>query len=130
MTEKTWAITYIDDTPSLKVEAESLVKAVEKVKDKLSCANLRDADLRGADLKGADLSGADLGGANLKYANLNVADLSWSDLRGADLSGADLNHAVLEGADLRGAEGLPEIRLTLTQQLRKKEGEIIWGIMR
>ena len=90
MTEKTWAITYIDDTPSLKVEAESLVKAVEKVKDKLPSE---------------DLSGADFSCANLKAANLR-------------------------GANLRGAEGLPEIRLTLTQQLRKKEGEIIWGIMR
>lgn len=63
MTEKTWTITYIDDTPSLEVKAKSYIKAVEKVKDKLSCANLRDADLRGADLKGAYLSGADLSGA-------------------------------------------------------------------
>ena len=31
MTEKTWTITYLDGTQSLEVEAESFVKAVEKV---------------------------------------------------------------------------------------------------
>ena len=65
MTEKTWAITYIDDTPSLKVEAESLVKAVEKVKDKLPSE----------DLSGADFSCANLKAANLRGANLIRADL-------------------------------------------------------
>ena len=43
--EKTWTITYLDDTPSLEVEAESFQKAVEKVKDKLADAVLRGADL-------------------------------------------------------------------------------------
>lgn len=80
MTEKTRTITYIDGTPSLEVEAESLVKAVEKVNDKLPSE---------------DLSGADFSCANLKAANLI-------------------------GADLIEAKGLPEIRLTLTQQLLKK----------
>lgn len=88
MTEKTWTITYLDDTPSLKIEAESLVKAVDKVKDKLPSE---------------DLSGADFSCANLKAANL----------RGANLIRADLIEA----------KGLPVTRLTLTQQLRKKEGE-------
>lgn len=56
--------------PSFDVEAESSAKAAEKVKDKLSCANLKAANL----------------------------------IR----------------ADLIKAKGLPEIRLTLTQQLLKK----------
>lgn len=68
MPEKTWAITYLNDTPSLKIEAESFVKAVEKVKDKLPsedlvgtascCANLKGANLKAANLIGADLSEA------------------------------------------------------------------------
>lgn len=37
-----------------------------------------------------------------------------------DLEGADFSCANLRGADLRGAEGLPEIKLTLTQQIWKK----------
>lgn len=63
MTEKTWTITSILDIPSLEVEAESFVKAVEKVKDKLSYA-----DLHGVDLSYADLSGADLEGVYLSWA--------------------------------------------------------------
>ena len=155
---KTWTITYLNGTPSLEVEAESFVKAVEKVKDKLSYANLggvylRNADLGGADLsyanlsaadlsyaslKGADLFWADLSGANLKVVNLDFAtldhadlgygDLTWASLkyvylRGANLRGADLSGADLSGANLEGAKGLPEIKLTLTQQLLKKQKE-------
>lgn len=59
MTEKTWVISYLDGTPSLKV------KAVEKVKDMLSYA----------DLSGADFSCANLKAANLRGANLIRADL-------------------------------------------------------
>ena len=33
MAKKTWTITYLDGTPSLEVEAESFVNAVENVKD-------------------------------------------------------------------------------------------------
>lgn len=118
MTEKTWLITYLDDTPSLEVEAESFVKAVENVKDKLSYANLRCADLRGTDLKYANLSYADLSGVDFREADLKEADLSWSDLSGADLEGADLN-----GVDLKGGKGTARIKLTLTQQTWKKRKE-------
>ena len=99
MTEKTWTITYIDDTPSLKVEAESLVKAVEKVKDKLSYA-----DLKGVSLNYADLRGADLHEANLESAKLNATYLNGADLHEANLNGASLREADLEGADLREAD--------------------------
>ena len=78
MTKKTWTIPSILDIPSLEVEAESFVKAVEKVKNKLSYA----------DLHGVDLSGADLSGASLRYASLSYADLSGADLEGVNLSGA------------------------------------------
>ena len=59
MTEKTWTITYIDNTPSLKIEDESLVKAVEKVKDKLPSEDLSGADFSCANLRGANLISAD-----------------------------------------------------------------------
>ena len=104
MTEKTWTITYLDDTPSLKIEAESLVKAVDKVKDKLSYASLRCADLSGADLSGVDLEGTNLEYAHLRGADLSGADLRWADLRVADLSSANLIEADLSGADLSGAD--------------------------
>ena len=130
MTEKTWLITYLDDTPSLEVEAESLVKAVEKVKDKLSYANLkyaylRGADLRGADLKYANLSYADLSRVDFREADLKEADLSWSDLSRADFKGADLIWADLEVADLKGAKGLPKkIRdADRVQILRQEKGK-------
>ena len=42
--EKTWIITYLDDTPSLEVKAFSFKEAVEKVKDKLDYADLKGAD--------------------------------------------------------------------------------------
>lgn len=58
MAKKTWAITYLNDTPSLEVEAESFAKAVEKVKDKLAGAALIGADLERAVLSGAILHGA------------------------------------------------------------------------
>lgn len=136
--EKTWTITYLNGTPSLKVEAESFVKAVEKVKDKLSYANLGGVYLRNADLGGADLSYANLSAANLSYASLKGADLFWADLSGANLKfvnldfatldhtdlgyvdltwaslkytylrGANLSGADLEGADLSEAKGLPK----------------------
>lgn len=93
MPEKTWIITYLDDTPSLKVEAESFIKAVEKVKDKLSCADLKEASLRGA---------------SLIYAYLRGASMRRADLSGADLSVADLKGANLIRADLSGAKGLPK----------------------
>ncbi len=48
MTKKTWTITYCVDIPSLEVEAESFIKAVEKVKDKLDYAYLEGVDLSGA----------------------------------------------------------------------------------
>jgi hypothetical protein len=70
-------------TPTLEVEAFSLVKVVEKVKDKLPSEDFNYTDLEGADLSGADLRGADLNGSDLKAANLIEADL-------------------------RGAEGLPK----------------------
>ena len=66
MTEKTWAITYLNDTPSLEIEAESLVKAVEKVKDKLPSEDLTGADFSCANFKAANLRGANLVGANLE----------------------------------------------------------------
>lgn len=68
MAKKTWTITYLNDTPSLEIEAESLVKAVEKVKDKLADADLSGAVLSGADLVRAVLSGAILHGAYLDGA--------------------------------------------------------------
>lgn len=63
MTKKTWTIPSIFDIPSLEVEAESFVKAVEKVKNKLSYADLHGVDLSYADLSGADLEGVNLSGA-------------------------------------------------------------------
>lgn len=63
MTKKTWTIPSILDIPSLEVEAESFVKAVEKVKNKLSYADLHGVDLSYADLSGADLEGVNLSGA-------------------------------------------------------------------
>lgn len=45
---KTWVIKNSDGYPKLEVEAESFVKAVEKVKDKLSCADLKEVNLSGA----------------------------------------------------------------------------------
>lgn len=42
---KTWVIKNSDGYPKLEVEAESFVKAVEKVKDKLSCADLKEVNL-------------------------------------------------------------------------------------
>ena len=106
---KTWTITYLNGTPSLEVEAFSFKEAVEKVKDKLSYANLSWSDLRGVDFKGVDLRGADLSCVDLRGVDLSGADLSWSDLRGSDLEGADLNGASLigaYGADLHGVKGL------------------------
>lgn len=61
--EKIWTITSIFDIPPLEVEAESFVKAVEKVKNKLSYADLHGVDLSYADLSGADLEGVNLSGA-------------------------------------------------------------------
>ena len=60
--KKTWTIRYLDGR-ALEVEAESFVKAVEKVKDKLGYADLRSADLRNVDLSGANLDYAYLKGA-------------------------------------------------------------------
>ena len=82
--EKIWTITYLDNTPSLKVEAESFVKAVEKVKDKLSYADLR-------------------------YAHVESADLSYANLERARLSGADYRCAYFNFTDLKGAKGLPRL---------------------
>ena len=48
-------------TPTLEVEAFSLVKVVEKVKDKLPSEDFNYTDLEGADLRGAKgLSGTRL----------------------------------------------------------------------
>ena len=68
----------------------SLKEAVEKHKDDLTNANLRDADLFGARLKGFNLRGANLDGAILTGANL----------RGANLKDAILTNANLEGTIL------------------------------
>lgn len=57
---KTWVIKNSDGYPKLEVEAESFVKAVEKVKDKLQDADLSGEDLSFANLRGSDLEGADL----------------------------------------------------------------------
>jgi hypothetical protein len=69
-----------------EVEADSLVKAVEK--KVAEHADLGDAYLGGADLGDAYLGGAYLGGADLGDAYLTGADLRGADLTGADLGGA------------------------------------------
>ena len=66
-------------------EAESLAKAVEMEKARLS-----NADLSGANLSGANLFGADLSRANLSVAYLFCANLSRANLFGADLFCANL----------------------------------------
>ena len=72
---KTWVIKNSDGYPKLEVEAESFVKAVEKVKDKLSCADLKEASLRGASLRYAYLRGASLRGADLSCTNSEGTNL-------------------------------------------------------
>ena len=103
MKAEKWTITYLDKTPSLEVEAESFVKAVEKVKDKLSYASLKGVDLSYANLALADLHHADLRGACLEYVDLSYANLAMADLSFADLSGADLSGTSFKGTDLHGA---------------------------
>jgi hypothetical protein len=120
-----------------EVEADSLVKAVEKKVAEhadlggadlgdaylrgaylggaylrgayLGDSDLGDSDLEDAYLRGADLRGADLGGAYLTGADLRGAYLEDAYLRGADLRGADLTGADLTGADLRGAKNMVKI---------------------
>ena len=122
MAEKTWTITYIDGTPSLEVKAESYIKAVEKVKDKLSCADLRDADLRGASLRYAHLRGASLRRADLSWTDLEGVELKGADLKGADLSCVNLRGVDFKGADLKGAKGLPKkIKDAHRVQFRRQE---------
>jgi hypothetical protein len=100
-----------------EVEADSLVKAVEK--KVAEHADLTDAGLGGACLRGeylrveylrgAYLGGADLTGADLRDAYLRGAYLTDADLTGADLRGAYLTGADLRGADIRDAKNMVKI---------------------
>ena len=104
MKAEKWTITYLDNAPSLEVEAESFVKAVEKVKDKLSYASLKGVDLSYANLAMADLSFADLSGAYLSGTSFKGTDLHGADLKGAVLSGTDLSGAYLSGTSFKGVD--------------------------
>ena len=100
---KTWVIKNIDGAVKFEIEAESFKAAVEKVKNKLEGADLRNTNLGNADLRGANLGWADLTWTNLIWADLRGANLRGADLSGVDLSGVDLRNADLSGASLRYA---------------------------
>jgi hypothetical protein len=85
-------------------EGATLREIVEKCRNNLRKADLRNADLIGANLSKADLRNANLIGANLRYAILSNANLSGANLIGANLRNADLRNANLSYADLRNAD--------------------------
>lgn len=75
----------------------------------LPCTDVRQrvgcADFRNADLREANLTSTDLGGADLSYADLRKAILSDSDFSGAELLDADLGDVatVAKRAGFQGA---------------------------
>ena len=76
------------------------------VRQRVGCADFRDADLREANLTSTDLGGADLSLADLRKALLSDSDFSGAELLDADLSGVvpggvHLGPSIFQGAHMR-----------------------------